>query len=126
MKHEPSGSSMMQFMHFKQMVLQSGKNPDFRMYDYGYFENKRIYGQSAPPVWNLANIKTKVRGFVGRQDNLGDVKDNSLLAARLNSYGVDSEFKFYDNCGHMTFMWSLPQTANLLFRDIISEIEKAT
>ena len=126
MKHEPSGSSIMQFLHYKQYVLQNGKHPEFTMYDYGYAENKKIYGQTTPPNWNLANIKTKVRAFVGRQDNLGDVKDNSLLAARLNSLGVDANFKFYDDCGHMTFMWSLPPTANAIFKDVISEIEMAT
>jgi hypothetical protein len=55
------------------------------MYDFGYFENQKRYGQHSPPIWNLGNIKTKVRGFVGRQDNLGDIQDNSLLAARLNA-----------------------------------------
>lgn len=81
------------------------------MYDYGYEGNQKKYGQHKPPIWNLQNIKTKVRAFVGRQDKLGDVTDNSLLAARLNTYGVDATFRFYNDCGHMTFMWSKPPTA---------------
>lgn len=39
MKHAPSGSSLMQFLHYKQWVLQNGKHPEFTKYDYGYFEN---------------------------------------------------------------------------------------
>lgn len=122
MKHSPSGSSLMQFLHYKQWVLQNGKHPEFTMYDYGYFENQKKYGQHSPPVWNLQNIKTKVRAFVGRQDKLGDVTDNSLLAARLNSYGVDATFRFYNDCGHMTFMWSKPPTATQIFKDVKDEL----
>ena len=107
-KHAPSGSALMQVYHYKQWVKQSGKHPEFTMYDYGSRQNQAIYGQKTAPTWNLGYIKAPVRAYVGRQDNLGDVIDNSLLAAKLNEVGADASFKFYDNCGHMTFMWGLP------------------
>jgi hypothetical protein len=30
------------------------------MFDYGYFENKRVYGQSAPPDYELSKITAPV------------------------------------------------------------------
>lgn len=123
MKHEPSGSSLMQFYHYKQWVKESDKHPEFKMYNYGHKENEKIYGQKTPPVWNLGNIKTKVRAYVGRQDKLGDIKDNSLLASKLNELGVDATFKWYQDCGHMTFMWGLPETAGLIIDDVIEDLK---
>jgi pimeloyl-ACP methyl ester carboxylesterase len=81
-----------------------------------------VYGQSKPPVYNLANIKTRVRAFVGKQDKLGDVKDNRILEDRLDKYGVDSYFRYYDHCGHMTFMWG-KETLAKINADILEELE---
>jgi hypothetical protein len=43
-KHVPSGSSLMQFIHYKQFILQNKKNLEFKMFDYGSSENKKHYG----------------------------------------------------------------------------------
>jgi lysosomal acid lipase/cholesteryl ester hydrolase len=50
------GASVNQLTHYGQLI-NSGK---FRMFDYGYFENKRVYGQSAPPDYELSKITAPV------------------------------------------------------------------
>lgn len=51
--HDPSGTSVMNMKHWKQM-LDSGK---FQAFDYGSFgANIARYGQPVPPVWDLGRI----------------------------------------------------------------------
>lgn len=52
-------------------IAQAGK---VIMYDYGKLKNKRVYGQSDPPVYDLSKITLPVYLFYGENDLLATPK----------------------------------------------------
>ena len=123
-KHMPSGTSLRTLLHYSQYLTQKDPfYPVFNMYDFGRTENKRRYGQVAPPGYDLGLINIPIRGFVGVQDKLGDPRDNSILRAKLNQLGKDYKDYVIDDCGHMTFMW--PLYPEVIFKDVLAEIDSA-
>jgi len=98
--HDPAGTSVHNMAHWKQMV-DSGQ---FKAYDWGTSAlNMKHYNQTTPPVWNLSNIRVKMRFFGGTSDELADITDLNAMWDDL-SKGVKEFFKMYA-AGHCTFMW---------------------
>ena len=123
-KHMPSGTSLRTLLHYSQYLTQKDPfYPVFNMYDFGRAENKRRYGQVAPPGYDLGLINIPIRGFVGVQDKLGDPRDNSIHRAKLDNLGKDYKDYVIDDCGHMTFMW--PLYPEVIFKDVLAEIDSA-
>ena len=94
LKHMPSGSSTQNFLHYGQLVNQrffKSNKPVFKMYDRGIIGNLKAYGQMKAPELDLTTIpkQVKIRGFVGKQDKFGDLKDNAILNSHLSGAGVD-------------------------------------
>ena len=56
----------------------------FIKFDYGYRENKRIYGTFRPPEYDMSKITNKHMAFFSSvADNLGDKKDVDILRSKL-------------------------------------------
>lgn len=73
MGHFPSGTSLRTLDHYGQTI----KGGEMRRYDFGKTKNQQIYGQAAPPIIDLTNIKkVPIAMFVGTKDELADVDDN--------------------------------------------------
>lgn len=63
--HDPAGTSVQNMKHWKQMV-DSGK---FQAFDWGTEAlNMKHYNSTKPPLWDLKNIRTKMRFFGGTSD----------------------------------------------------------
>ncbi len=63
--HDPSGTSLLNVLHWKQMV----DTGIFGAYDYGSAkENDAHYGQPYPPIWNITNIQIPIHLFAGSSD----------------------------------------------------------
>lgn len=97
--HDPSGTSVMNMAHWKQM-FDIGK---FQAYDYGTArENTLHYGQSYPPIWDLSKIRVPIRLFAGASDLLADITDVEYLWKSLDDK-VKTFYRIY-NSGHLTFL----------------------
>ena len=56
----------------------------FSFFDYGYANNKQMYGTFTPPSYDLAKITNKhIALFTSMADNLADAKDVDILRASL-------------------------------------------
>lgn len=62
-----------------------------------------VYGQKAPPSYDLSKINIPVHLYVGKYDKLADVEDSKILFERLSN-SPDKTMKVY-NFGHATFIW---------------------
>lgn len=115
LEHFPSGTSLMDIMHWRQLVL-SGR---FCKYDFGPEENMIKYGQATPPDWNLTNIVQKVHLFLGDNDTVGDLEDQqTLLAHMMNS---NTTHKVYP-AEHMTWIWS--KNISFYYSDLLQAIQE--
>lgn len=128
LKHMPAGSSTQNFFHYAQLINQrifSKNKPIFRMYDRGMIGNLLEYKQITPPTLNLRSIpqSVKIRGFVGNQDKLGDLKDNLILKNDLLNANLDYKMYTYDNMGHLTFI--IGKDNSKLWADVVKEVQES-
>lgn len=79
--HAPAGTSSLNMLHWRQMVLQN--ETVFPMYDYGIQGNIDNYGQPVAPVFDLSNIDIPVHLMVGQYDELATLVDATLLKDNL-------------------------------------------
>lgn len=78
--HFPAGTSLRCLAHYGQ-IINAGK---FQRYDYGYYDNKKHYGQHTPPEIDLTHIHDiPVALFRGSLDDLADHKDTEWLAKQM-------------------------------------------
>lgn len=123
-QHHPAGSSLRCFEHFKQMIMQDKVKPKFQRFDFGAERNLKEYGSAVPPEFDFNLINIPIRGYVGNQDKLGDVIDNRILLDVLrDQYKKGYEAYFFDNCGHLTFMWG--KNVEPIFNQILEDLEYA-
>lgn len=101
MGHFPQSTSTQGFYHYGQEVLNS--NSDMPLYNWGSKKSNQLhYGQDHPPIVDFSKINVPLAMFVAHSDELGDVQDNQLTKAKLNSkYLVHYEEILG---GHTTFM----------------------
>lgn len=88
--------------HWMQGVLID----NFQMLDYGSdIENRRHYGQTTPPLYNLGNFKVRTALFTGTNDYLADPTDVKRLVAEVPAESVvysDNQ----DDFAHLDFTWA--------------------
>jgi pimeloyl-ACP methyl ester carboxylesterase len=98
MGHNPSGTSLVALHHFAQVM----KAKKFQHYDYGKKGNQEHYGQNSPPEIPLAasNGRVPTALFVGKNDELGDVKDNEWIASVIPDSITHHKVYAY---GHLSF-----------------------
>ena len=118
--HHPCGTSDKTLFHFQQLSQCPKNDPCFRMYDYGKKGNLEHYGQATPPDYDFSRIQVPISFFMGKEDNLGNVVDNTMFQNKLRALGKQFNSYTYDNWGHMTFMWG--KNPYRVFDDIVREI----
>lgn len=102
LNHLPSGTSLKNVVHFGQLV----RCKHFRKFDYGFFKNRRVYGQRSPPDYDLTQVTAPTALFWSMNDWLADPKDVRLLAHRLPN--VVFEYQVEDpDFSHIDFTMSL-------------------
>lgn len=105
--HEPGGTSVMNMMHWQQMV----QYPAYYMqkFDYGTAENLQVYGQATPPHYDLSQIRAPIAAYFGSYDKLADPIDGAWLISQLRANSQIPGLHIIDNLpfGHLTFMWGL-------------------
>lgn len=122
--HTPNGASIRQFQHFAQMFYERKSDPQFRMFNFGPYENKKRYGTDSAPAYDYRNIRIPVSLFMGMQDTLGNPGDNLILADKLGKAGVKFSKHTYNQWGHMTFIWG--KDLQTYFEDLLGEIQQVT
>lgn len=120
-KHSPNGASVRCFQHFAQMFNEPKSNPQFRKFDFGSYENKKIYGQATAPAYDFKNIRIPVALFHGLQDTLADPGDSTILANNLKAANVQLTHYTYNQWGHLTYVWGLNPQA--FFNDLLAEFK---
>ncbi|CAH2007946.1 unnamed protein product [Acanthoscelides obtectus] len=84
MAHTPAGASTRQIMHYGQGISTG----IFRRYDFGWKENRKIYGTLHPPEYELQHVTAPVYLIYSKNDWLAAESDVEKLYARLgNSKG---------------------------------------
>uniref|UniRef100_A0A1A9ZHI4 Lipase n=1 Tax=Glossina pallidipes TaxID=7398 RepID=A0A1A9ZHI4_GLOPL len=81
----PAGSSSNQVTHFLQLYVSR----KFRKFDWGEKRNMALYGQTAPPDYNLSKLSAPVYLYSANKDGLCDAKDVDKLVANLPPHVVD-------------------------------------
>ena len=98
----PAGTSTYNMAHWMQGVLID----NFQMLDYGSdIENRRHYGQSTPPLYNLGDFKVRTALFTGTNDYLADPADVTRLVAEVPAESIvysDNQ----DDFAHLDFTWA--------------------
>lgn len=79
--HFPMGTTVQNMRHYHQVY----KAKNFVMYDHGVTENRRRYGQVAPPAYPLERITTSIALFTSEGDFVADTRDVADLVTRLGS-----------------------------------------
>lgn len=117
MSNIPSGSSLKTYKHFAQLL-----DGTFTKFSYDSRTNMKLYGSKIAPEYELNNVKTPTRMYVGRGDPLTTVKDVQKLSASLpNSMGIHVVDR--PEWNHLDFAFS--SNANeLVFSHLISDMNK--
>lgn len=78
----------------------------FSKYDYGFFKNMKLYGQSKPPEFDLGHIPKSLPLWMayGGNDNLADVTD---LQHTLKELPSNPELLYLESYGHVDFILSI-------------------
>ncbi|ESR36158.1 triacylglycerol lipase 1 [Citrus sinensis] len=102
LENEPHPSSAKNIHHLFQMIRQG----TFSQYDYGFFKNLRLYGQTKPPAFDLTRIPKSLPLWMsyGGNDALADVID---VQHTLNELQSTPELVYLENYGHMDFILSI-------------------
>jgi hypothetical protein len=68
----------------------------FQHYDYGRFGNLKVYGQTSPPLYELANVTIPVATFHSDGDQLcTPTVMNSLFYIIPNDQGSAEDFRIF-------------------------------
>ncbi|KRY72611.1 Gastric triacylglycerol lipase [Trichinella pseudospiralis] len=98
MAHTPSGTSVSNIMHFSQMI-QKG---EFKKFDYGSHENKKLYNQPESPTYNVGNMLVPVVLYWGGNDVFTVESDIMRLSKELKS---TLSIHYYHDSDHVDFVW---------------------
>lgn len=92
----------------------------FRQYDFEDAKvNKRVYGQSVPPSYNLTQITAPVNLFYSMADNTGTFENVVQLKSQLRNVKT-SYMVPINNFGHVDFVYS--RYAGRVLNDKVVEV----
>ena len=103
--HTPNGASIRQFQHFDQKFYEPKNDTQFRMFNFGYYRNKRVYGQNKALAYGFHNIKIPMALLMGMQDILCDPGVNVILTNKLKNADVNVSQHIYHQWAHIPFIW---------------------
>ncbi|XP_032523317.2 lipase 3-like [Danaus plexippus] len=113
LSHIGTGTSWKTAVHFAQEVVAGGK---FQQFDYGSDLNLRVYGNEAPPEYDLDKIKLPLTLFWAENDLLSSEADVKDLYKRLPP--TTQIYKISDpDFNHLDYLWAID--APTLFTDKI-------
>uniref|UniRef100_T1JB83 Lipase n=1 Tax=Strigamia maritima TaxID=126957 RepID=T1JB83_STRMM len=116
--HTPAGTSLQALLH----LAQSAASDTFQKHDFGEKQNKKVYGQSTPPIYNLSDITSKVVLFWGENDLLSSSSDISWLGDNLQNLVL--KYRVADkNFSHVDFLWAI-DVKTLLYDKLIEMMTK--
>jgi len=102
LENTPAGVSVNQMLHYGQEI-NSGK---FRMWDYGFFGNRKHYGKSSPPDYDLKKVTAPIALHYSDNDWLAAVKDVDKLAAQLPN--LINKFRVgHNRWNHLDYTYAL-------------------
>ncbi|CAH2261658.1 jg12214 [Pararge aegeria aegeria] len=114
--HVPSGSSILQFIHYGQ-IYQSGR---FCRFDYGPSENLAKYGDVLPPDYDLSKVNLPIILFYSTNDWLSDLQDVTQLFAKLPNVYDSYNIEMFN---HIDYMYA-NVAKDLIYSNIIKIIEE--
>lgn len=119
MAYTPAGSSIDDILHYAQMI----RHKDFRLFDYDSERmNRRVYGTSKPPLYNLTAITAPVSLYYSKGDDTAAIEDAIDLQNQLpnvrSSYLVP-----FDKFSHIDFGFSY-LAKPFVYDKLISNINK--
>lgn len=115
--HLGTGTSWKTAVHFSQEILSEGR---FQHFDYGYYYNKKVYGTSTPPEYDLNKITLPIKLFWSRNDLLSSEKDVLALYEKLPTKPEmflvpDAQFN------HLDYLWAI-DAPRLLNNEILESL----
>ncbi|XP_013811209.1 lipase member K-like [Apteryx mantelli] len=114
--HAPAGTSVQNVIHWIQGV-QSGT---LKAFDGGSVYNNLRYGQMAPPLYNVRNMKVPTAIWYGGDDCLADPRDVALLLPQIANLVYH---KLIPEWNHLDFLLSLNAT-DVLYKDIVDVMRR--
>nr|XP_034185020.1 lipase 3-like [Osmia lignaria] len=116
-RYDPAGASVMQLVHYGQL-MNSGK---FQRFDHGLITNLQTYKQIQPPQYNLNNITVPVYILYSTNDALVDYKDS----IRLSEVVPSAEKLLIPNkdYAHLDFVWG-NNVDSLVYNKIFSLLKQ--
>ncbi|CAG9795477.1 unnamed protein product [Diatraea saccharalis] len=117
LSHLPAGASTRQIKQYGQSVASH----DFRMYDFGAELNKKVYGETQPPKYDMTAVTAPVALYYSEDDWLSHPKDVQRLKEDLPN--VTEEYKIpQEYFTHMDFQFS--NQAHDVYVKLIESIQK--
>lgn len=117
LEHEPGGTSVMNMLHWRQLVLSKR----FCKYDYGNDGNLLHYNQASPPDYDVPNINFPVNLFFGTNDSLVSPQDTQTLLTHLT--GTTVNYKEYP-ADHITWIWG--KNISMWYGDLMNILQNGT
>ncbi|EYU34800.1 hypothetical protein ABFS82_11G136400 [Erythranthe guttata] len=119
LKNEPQSTATKNLVHLAQTV----RDGTLSKYDYGNANfNMLHYGQSKPPVYDLAKIPHDLPIFIsyGGQDSLADVKDVATLLDSLKLHDVEKlHVQYIKDFAHADFIMGVT-AKDIVYNQIIA------
>ncbi|NXO20410.1 LICH hydrolase, partial [Cisticola juncidis] len=109
--HYPAGTSVKNVIHWHQIL----RADQFQAYDYGCKENMKKYNQTAPPVYQIEEVKIPIAVWSGGQDSFADPQDMAKLLPRITNLIYHEHFPSW---GHLDFIWGLDATEKMYLKII--------
>ncbi|KAI9090104.1 hypothetical protein K1719_028800 [Acacia pycnantha] len=122
-EYEPQSACTKNLVQFSQMI----RNGNITMFDYtDKDENKKKYGQSFPPPYEMSRIPNNLPLFLshGGADALSVVEDVKLLLKDLQGHDPDKlVVNFVDEYAHMDFVFGV-NAKQLVYDPLIAFIQR--
>jgi len=117
LSYAPAGTSSRNAVHY----AQSYQRKTFAKYDFGWYENNKLYGQNTPPEYEISKMATPAVVLYSSADWLAAKKDvEGYLIPRIrNLVGV----KDYVNLQHLDFTWG-KNVYQTVYKDVLSYLSK--
>lgn len=115
----PAGCSVHQIEHY----LQEYRSGYFRQFDHFRYRNKKLYGSSSPPNYDLKQLVSPLYFYYGLNDQMASVTDVMKLAGSVPKSTLKGNYKVpYENFSHLDFIWAL-QAKELVYDKVIQDVK---
>lgn len=103
-RNDVGGTSTKNILHWIQLI----RSNYFRQFDYGSTQNKKVYGTSSPPIYDISNFKSQLGGvriflINGKNDVLVAPDDYKRLVSVMPQ---NAKFKTLEDYNHLDYMWA--------------------